>query len=36
LGAYGSGSHAPGEMIELNSQTPQTRRVALYLYSLTR
>ena len=36
LGAYGSGSHAPGETIELKSQTYQTRRVALYLYELTR
>ncbi|HKD05469.1 MAG TPA: M20/M25/M40 family metallo-hydrolase [Bryobacteraceae bacterium] len=36
LGAYGGGSHAPGETIELKSQTYQTRRVALYLYELTR
>jgi glutamate carboxypeptidase len=36
LGAFGSGGHAPGETIELNSQTPQTRRVALFIYALTR
>jgi len=36
LGAYGSGGHAPGETIELNSQTPQARRVALFIYALTR
>jgi glutamate carboxypeptidase len=34
LGAFGSGGHAPGETIELNSQTPQARRVALFLYAL--
>jgi glutamate carboxypeptidase len=37
LGAYGSGgAHAPGEGIRLNRQPEQTRRVALYLYKLTR
>jgi glutamate carboxypeptidase len=36
LGAFGSGGHAPGETIELKSQTPQARRVALFIYSLTR
>ncbi len=36
LGAYGSGGHAPGETIELKSQTPQARRVALFIYALTR
>ena len=36
LGAYGSGSHAPGETIDLASQTYQTQRVALFLYGLTR
>ena len=36
LGAYGSGGHAPGETIELASQTPQTRRVALFIFALTR
>jgi glutamate carboxypeptidase len=36
LGAYGSGSHAPGETMDLASQTYQTRRVALFLYGLTR
>jgi len=36
LGAYGSGGHAPGETIELTSQTPQARRVALFIYALTR
>ena len=36
LGSYGSGAHAPGETVELSSQTYQTRRVALYLYALTR
>jgi glutamate carboxypeptidase len=35
LGAFGSGGHAPGETIELNSQTPQARRVALFIYALT-
>ena len=36
LGSFGKGSHAPGETVELSSQTYQTRRVALFLYSLTR
>ncbi len=36
LGSFGKGSHAPGETVELSSQTYQTRRVALYLYALTR
>jgi len=36
LGAYGSGGHAPGETIELGSQVPQARRVALFIYALTR
>ena len=36
LGAYGSGSHAPGETMDLASQTYQTQRVALFLYGLTR
>lgn len=36
LGAYGSGGHAPGETIELGSQTPQARRVALFIYALTK
>jgi glutamate carboxypeptidase len=36
LGAFGSGGHAPGETIELKSQTPQARRVALFVYKLTR
>ncbi len=36
LGAFGSGGHAPGETIELTSQTPQARRVALFIYALTR
>lgn len=35
LGSYGKGSHAPGESMELSSQTYQTRRVALFLYALT-
>jgi glutamate carboxypeptidase len=35
LGAFGSGGHAPGETIELKSQTPQARRVALFIYALT-
>jgi glutamate carboxypeptidase len=35
LGSYGSGGHAPGESINLKRQPEQTRRVALYLYSLT-
>ncbi len=36
LGAYGSGAHAPGETINLGRQTDQTRRVALFIYKLTR
>jgi glutamate carboxypeptidase len=36
LGSFGRGSHAPGETVELSSQTYQTRRVALFLYALTR
>jgi len=36
LGAYGGGAHAPGETIRLERQPEQTRRVALYLYKLTR
>ena len=36
LGSFGKGSHAPGETLELNSQTYQTRRVALFLFALTR
>lgn len=36
LGAYGGGAHAPGETINLKRQPEQTRRVALYLYELTR
>jgi glutamate carboxypeptidase len=36
LGSFGRGAHAPGETVELKSQTYQTRRVALYLYELTR
>jgi glutamate carboxypeptidase len=36
LGAYGAGAHAPGESIELKRQPDQSRRVALYLYQLTR
>jgi glutamate carboxypeptidase len=36
LGAYGDGWHAVGETIDLLAQTYQTRRVALFLYSLTR
>lgn len=36
LGAYGSGAHAPGESINLARQAEQTRRVALYIYKLTR
>ncbi len=36
LGAYGSGAHAPGETINLSRQTEQTRRVALFIYKLTR
>ncbi len=36
LGAYGSGAHAPGETINLARQPDQTRRVALFIYKLTR
>lgn len=36
LGAYGAGAHAPGESIELKRQPDQSRRVALYVYQLTR
>ncbi len=36
LGAYGSGAHAPGETINLARQPEQTRRVALFIYKLTR
>jgi glutamate carboxypeptidase len=36
LGAYGNGAHAPGESINLARQTGQTKRVALFLYKLTR
>lgn len=36
LGSFGKGSHAPGETVELSSQTYQTRRVALFLFALTR
>ncbi len=36
LGAYGAGAHAPGESINLKRQPDQTRRVALYIYKLTR
>ena len=36
LGAYGTGAHAPGESIELKRQPDQSRRVALYIYQLTR
>jgi glutamate carboxypeptidase len=36
LGAYGSGAHAPGETVNLGRQTDQTRRVALFIYKLTR
>ena len=36
LGSYGGGAHAPGETVELSSQTYQTRRVALFIYALTR
>jgi glutamate carboxypeptidase len=35
LGSYGKGAHAPGETVELNSQTYQTRRVALFIHALT-
>jgi glutamate carboxypeptidase len=36
LGSYGSGAHAPGETVNLARQVEQTRRVAIYLYRLTR
>ncbi len=36
LGAYGHGAHAPGETINLARMPDQTRRVALYIYELTR
>ena len=36
LGSYGAGAHAPGETINLARQPDQSRRVALYLYELTR
>jgi glutamate carboxypeptidase len=36
LGSYGAGAHAPGESIHMERQPEQTRRVALYLYKLTR
>ncbi len=36
LGSYGRGSHAAGESLELPPQVKQTRRVALFLYQLTR
>jgi glutamate carboxypeptidase len=36
LGSFGKGSHTTGETVELSSQTYQTRRVALFLYALTR
>ncbi len=36
LGAYGNGAHAPGETINLARQPDQTRRVALFIYKLTR
>ncbi len=35
LGSYGAGAHAPGESVNLKRQVEQTRRVALYLNSLT-
>ena len=35
LGSYGAGAHAPGESVNLKRQVEQTRRVALYLDSLT-
>jgi glutamate carboxypeptidase len=35
LGSFGKGSHAPGETVELNSQTYQTRRAALFIHALT-
>lgn len=36
LGAYGKGAHAPGETINLARVPGQMRRVALYIYELTR
>lgn len=36
LGSYGAGAHAPGESINMRRQPEQTKRVALYLYELTR
>ena len=36
LGAYGKGAHAPGETINLARVPEQMRRVALYIYELTR
>jgi glutamate carboxypeptidase len=36
LGAYGRGAHAPGETVNLARQVEQTRRVALFIYQLTR
>jgi glutamate carboxypeptidase len=36
LGSYGAGAHAPGESVNLKRQVEQTRRVALYLYKLSR
>ncbi len=36
LGSYGNGAHAPGESVNLARQVEQTRRVAVYLYRLTR
>ena len=36
LGAYGHGAHAEGESVDLSLQTYQARRVALFLYKLTR
>jgi len=36
LGAYGSGSHAPGEMVELDRLPVQSKRAALLIYRLTR
>ena len=35
LGSYGAGAHAPGESVNLKRQVEQTRRVALYVESLT-
>ena len=36
LGAYGSGSHAPGEMVELDRLPIQSKRAALLIYRLMR